>query len=124
MVAKSKILNKLYLTFNKKIHNHQIVFSIIYTLYQMIPWEETRKVILSMEELIKLVLKCLKCENNRIIFVSLNFLEVVQLYEPKWAEHIKKEKFKIYNKVINIYLLIFFLLGFYFIFEKFPKKAE
>jgi hypothetical protein len=92
-------------------------------LYQMIPWEETRKVILSMEELIKLVLKCLKCENNRIIFVSLNFLEVVQLYEPKWAEHIKKEKFKIYNKVK--YLLINKnLIGFYFIFKNFPKKIK
>jgi hypothetical protein len=41
---------------------------------QLIPWEETRKVILSMDDMIKLVLKCLKCENNRIIFVSLKLI--------------------------------------------------
>lgn len=101
MIAKSNILNLLYLNFEKKVHNYSIVFSIIYTLYQLIPWEETRKIILSMDDMIRLVLKCLKCENNRIIFVSLNFLEIVQLFEPKWSEKIKRKKFNIYNKVKN-----------------------
>jgi len=57
-----------------------------------------------MDNLINLVLKCLKCENNRIIFVSLNFLEIVQLFEPKWNEKIKKKKFKILNKDFVLYI--------------------
>jgi hypothetical protein len=104
LISKSKILQLLYNTFEKKVHNYSLVFSIIYTLYQLIPWEETRKIILSMDELIKLVLQCLKCENNRIIFVSLNFLEIVQLFEPKWSESIKRKKFKIMNKDFIKYL--------------------
>lgn len=111
MIAKSNILNLLYLTFEKKVHNYSLVFSIIYTLYQLIPWEETRKIILSMDDMIKLVLKCLKCENNRIIFVSLNFLEIVQLFEPKWSEKIKRKKFNIYNKVK--YIKYFYINFFY-----------
>lgn len=51
-----------------------------------------------MDDLIKLVLECLKCENSRITYVSLNFLEIVQLFEPKWSENIKRKKFKIYNR--------------------------
>lgn len=135
MIAKSNILNLLYINFEKKVHNYSLVFSIIYTLYQLIPWEETRKVILSMDDMIKLVLKCLKCENNRIIFVSLNFLEIVQLFEPKWGEKIKRKKFNIFNKVsyfIFYFLLISYFtlfnlnnfLGLYQIFEKFPKRIE
>ena len=81
-------------------YNTSIVFAIIFTLYQLIPWEDTRKIILSMEDLIKLVLKCLKSDNSRIIFVSMSFLEIVQLYEPKWAESIKRKKFKIQNNVL------------------------
>ena len=83
-----------------KVHDYAIVYSIIYTLYQLIPWEETRKIIIEMDEMIKLVLKCLKCKNNGIIFVSLNFLEIVRLFEPKWNERIKTKKFKIQNQVI------------------------
>lgn len=118
MIANSNILNLLYLNFEKKVHNYSIVFSIIYTLYQLIPWEETRKIILSMDDMIRLVLKCLKCENNRIIFVSLNFLEIVQLFEPKWSEKIKRKKFTIYNKVkikrINFFQKSFILFKFNF----------
>lgn len=102
MIANSQIIQLLKVTFCKNVHNYSIIFSIIYTLYQLIPWEETRKIILSEDELIKLVLECLKCENNRIIFVSLNFLEIVQLFEPKWGEKIKRKKFKIYKKVFII----------------------
>lgn len=80
-------------------HDYSIVFAIIYTLYQLIPWEDTRKVIIEMEDMIKLVLKCLKCKNSGIIFVSLNFLEIVRLFEPKWNERIKTKKFKIQNQV-------------------------
>jgi hypothetical protein len=100
MIANSKILSLLYNNLEKKVYNTSIVFAIIFTLYQLIPWEETRKIILAMDDLIKLVLKCLKSDNSKIIFVSLNFLEIVQLYDPKWAENIKSKKFKISNRVI------------------------
>jgi hypothetical protein len=51
-----------------------------------------------MDDMINLVLKCLKCKNNGIIFVSLNFLEIVRLFEPKYGESIKTKKFKIQNQ--------------------------
>jgi hypothetical protein len=54
-----------------------------------------------MEDMINLVLKCLKCKNNGIIFVSLNFLEIVRLFEPKYGESIKTKKFKIQNQVFE-----------------------
>jgi hypothetical protein len=101
MIANSKILSLLHNNLERKIHNTSIVFAIIFTLYQLIPWEETRKIILAMENLIKLILQCLKCDNNKIIFVSLNFLEIVQLYDPKWSESIKNKKFKINNNVLR-----------------------
>jgi hypothetical protein len=69
-------------------------------------WEDTGKIILSMDELIYTVLKCLKSENEKIIFVSLNFLEVVLLYDNKWSEKIKRKKFKINNKVSIHYIKI------------------
>ena len=62
-------------------------------------WEDTAKIILSMDELIYTVLKCLKFENEKIIFVTLNFLEVVLLCDNKWSEKIKRKKFKINCKV-------------------------
>jgi len=34
----------------------------------------------------------------------LNFLEIVQLFEPKWSEKIKKKKFKIFNKDFVLYI--------------------
>jgi hypothetical protein len=52
-----------------------------------------------MDDMIGLVLKCLKCKNNGIIFVSLNFLEIVRLFDPKYNEEIKTKKFKIQNQV-------------------------
>jgi hypothetical protein len=99
MDTKSNILKLLYNKFETKVHDYSIVFSIIYTLYQLIPWEDTRKIIIEMEDMIKLVIKCLKCKNSGIIFVSLNFLEIVRLFEPKWNERIKTKKFKIQNQV-------------------------
>ena len=69
-------------------------------------WEDTAKIILSMDELIYAVLKCLKCENEKIIFVTLNFLEVVLLCDNKWSEKIKRKKFKINSKVRFVYLLL------------------
>lgn len=63
----------------------------------MLPWEETKKLILADDEIIQLVLSCMKCENEQITFVSMRFLEIVQLYDQKWHEKIKKEKFKLYN---------------------------
>ena len=74
----------------------------IIDLYQLLPMKETRKLIIENIELIHLVLSCLKCENSEITFVSLRFLEIVQLYDNKWSETIKRKKFKIYNsKIIN-----------------------
>ena len=34
----------------------------------------------------------------------MNFLEIVQLFEPKWSEKIKKKKFKIFNKDFVLYI--------------------
>jgi hypothetical protein len=98
MIAKSKILSLLYNNLEKKV-DASIIFAIIFVLYQLMQWEDTGKIILSMDELIYTVLKCLKSENEKIIFVSLNFLEVVLLYDNKWSEKIKRKKFKINNKV-------------------------
>jgi hypothetical protein len=103
MIANSKILSLLFNNLEKKVHNTSIVFAIIFVLYQLMPWEETRKIILEMDDLIRLVLKCLKSDNSKIIFVSLNFLEIVQLYDNKWSEDIKRKKFKINNKVKFIF---------------------
>lgn len=100
MIAKSKILSLLFNNLEKKV-DASIIFAIIFVLYQLLQWEDTGKIILSMDELIYTVLKCLKSENEKIIFVSLNFLEVVLLYDNKWSEKIKRKKFKIYNKVRN-----------------------
>lgn len=94
----------LHYNFDKKFDNYSIVFAIIYTLYQLMPWEDSRKEILLMPELIRLILSCLKCDNTQIIYVSLNFLEIAQLYEPKLSEMIKRKKFKIYNKDFMNYL--------------------
>lgn len=96
-IAKSKIIDQLSTLFLKKSENLNIVFGIIVVLYQMLPWEETKKLILADDEIIQLVLSCMKCENEQITFVSMRFLEIVQLYDQKWHEKIKKEKFKLYN---------------------------
>ena len=69
-----------------------IVFSIILAIYQMLPWKETRELIIKNEELIKLVLNCLKCPNEQINFISMRFLEIVQIFEKQWSEKIKKER--------------------------------
>ena len=79
-----------------------IVFSIIFAMYQMLPWKDTREIILKDEDLIKLVLGCLRCDNEQINFISMRFLEIIQLYDSKWSEKIKKEKFRSYNnELIN-----------------------
>ena len=101
-IAKSKILPILHQIFVKKMDSLNIVFSIIFAMYQMLPWKDTREIILKDEDLIKLVLGCLKCDNEQINFISMRFLEIVQLYDSKWSEKIKKEKFRTYNnKLIN-----------------------
>lgn len=96
-IAKSKILEILFLIFNKRMDNLNIVFGIIFALYQMLPWKETKALIVKNEDLIELVLGCLRCENEQINFISMRFLEIVQLYDSKWSEKIKKEKFRLYN---------------------------
>jgi hypothetical protein len=101
-IANSNIINLLHSIILKKNDNYSIVFGIIFDLYQLLPMKETRKLIIENIELIHLVLSCLKCENSEITFVSLRFLEIVQLYDNKWSETIKRKKFKIYNsKIIN-----------------------
>ena len=96
-IAKSKILPILNQILIRKMDSLNIVFSIILALYQMLPWKETREIIIKNEELIKLVLNCLKCPNEQINFISMRFLEIVQIFESKWSEKIKEEKFKLYN---------------------------
>ena len=96
-IAKSKILPLLNQILIRKMDSLNIVFSIILALYQMLPWKETRELIIKNEELIKLVLNCLKCPNEQINFISMRFLEIVQIFESKWSEKIKEEKFKLYN---------------------------
>ena len=96
-IAKSKILPMLNQILTRKMDSLNIVFSIILALYQMLPWKETRELIIKNEELINLVLNCLRCPNEQINFISMRFLEIVQIFEAKWSEKIKEEKFKLYN---------------------------
>jgi len=101
-IAKSKILPLLNQILVRKIDSLNIVFSIILSLYQMLPWKETREIIIKNEDLIKLVLNCLKCQNEQINFISMRFLEIIQIFDEKWSEKIKKEKFRLYNnELIN-----------------------
>ena len=96
-IAKSKIIPLLNQILIRKMDSLNIVFNIILSLYQMLPWKDTRGLIIKNEELIQLVLNCLKCPNEQINFISMRFLEIVQIYETKWSEKIKKEKFRLYN---------------------------
>jgi len=96
-IAKSKIIPLLNQILIKKMDNLNIVFNIILALYQMLPWKDTRALIIKNEDLIKFVLNCLKLPNEQINFISMRFLEIVQIYESKWSEKIKKEKFRLYN---------------------------
>ncbi len=83
---------------SENVSNSAIVFNIVYSLYKFLPWEDTRKKILSMDKLLTLVMKLLKSTNNKVIYVAMQFLEIVQLFEPMHSEKVKKKKFKIFNK--------------------------
>ena len=96
-IAASKIIPLLNQILVRKMDSLNIVFSVILSLYQMLPWKDTRELIIKNEELIKLVLNCLKCPNEQINFISMRFLEIVQIFEKQWSEKIKKEKFRLYN---------------------------
>ena len=96
-IASSKIIPLLNQILIRKMDSLNIVFSIILSLYQMLPWKDTRELIVKNEELIQLVLNCLKCPNEQINFISMRFLEIVQIFEKQWSEKIKKEKFRLYN---------------------------
>ena len=101
-IATSKIIPLLNQILVRKMDSLNIVFSIILSLYQMLPWKDTRELIVKNEELIQLVLNCLKCPNEQINFISMRFLEIVQIFEKQWSEKIKKEKFRLYNnELIN-----------------------
>ena len=101
-IAASKIIPLLNQILVRKMDSLNIVFSIILSLYQMLPWKDTRELIVKNEELIQLVLNCLKCPNEQINFISMRFLEIVQIFEKQWSEKIKKEKFRLYNnELIN-----------------------
>ena len=101
-IANSKIIPLLNQILVRKMDSLNIVFSIILSLYQMLPWKDTRELIIKNEELIKIVLNCLKCPNEQINFISMRFLEIIQIFEKQWSEKIKKEKFRLYNnELIN-----------------------
>jgi len=101
-IAKSKIIPLLNEILVRKMDSLNIVFNIIFSLYQMLPWKDTRELIIKNDELIQLILNCLKCPNEQINFISMRFLEIIQIFEKKWSEKIKKEKFKLYNnELIN-----------------------
>ena len=103
-IAQSSIINLLYFTFQKKIDNYDIVFGIIYTLYQLMAFDKTRKLISANEDLINFVISCLKCNNEQIIFISTNFLEIVQLFDNKWSDIIKAQKFELFKNEANQFL--------------------
>ena len=96
-ISKSKIIPLLHQILIRKMDSLNIVFGIILALYQMLPWKDTRELIIKNEELIKIVINCLKCPNEQINFISMRFLEIVLIFESKWSEIIKEEKFKLYN---------------------------
>jgi hypothetical protein len=107
IIAKSKIIGILHSTLLKKTDNYSIVFGIIFALYQLMPWEDTKKIILQEDDLIQMIIKCAKSDNEQITFVCLRFLEIVQIYDKKWGEIIKRTKFKLFkndimNKVKNV----------------------
>ena len=103
-IAKSSIISLLYFTFQKKSDNCDIVFGIIYILYQLLAFDQTEKLIISNEDLINSVISCLKCNNQQIIFISTNFLEIVQLFDKKWSNTIKSQKFELINTEENQFL--------------------
>lgn len=92
-IAQSKIVTLLYQNLKRTTHC-DIIFAIVSCLYQLMPWEETRSHIISNDDLIATIIQFLKREEKDISFVSLRFLEIVQLYDKKKAERIKRKKFK------------------------------
>ena len=102
IIAKSKIIGILHSTLLKKTDNYSIVFGIIFALYQLMPWEDTKKIILQEDDLIQMIIKCAKSDNEQITFVCLRFLEIVQIYDKKWGDIIKRTKFKLFkNDIMN-----------------------
>ena len=66
------------------------------------PWEDTKKIILQEDDLIQMIIKCAKSDNEQITFVCLRFLEIVQIYDKKWGDIIKRTKFKLFkNDIMN-----------------------
>ena len=103
-IAQSNIIKLLYFTLQKKIDNNDIVFGIIYILYQLMVFDKTQKIIISNEDLINFVISCLKCNNDKIIYISTNFLEIVQLFDNNWSDIIKAQKFELFNNEANQFL--------------------
>lgn len=99
-VANSKILTLLYYMLESKTNSPNIVFAIIYCLYYMILWEPTRKIILNINKMIEIVIKCARVDNEKIRFAALNFLEIVLAYDDSYNEKICKRKFKVFNSVV------------------------
>ena len=67
-------------------------------------FDETQKIIISNEDLINFVISCLKCNNDKIIYISTNFLEIVQLFDNNWSDIIKAQKFELFNNEANQFL--------------------
>ena len=66
--------------------------------------DKTRELIIANEDLINFVISCLKCNNEQIIFISTNFLEIVQLFNNKWSDIIKAQKFELFKNEANQFL--------------------
>ncbi|MCQ2821107.1 MAG: hypothetical protein MJ252_27930, partial [archaeon] len=99
-IADSNIISLLYETLSKKIDNYSVVFGIIFILYELMGKKNTREKIMENSKLIELVISCLNCSCEQIVFICLRFLEILELFEKKWGDIIKNRKFELHNKEI------------------------
>lgn len=102
-IAESNIIELLYTTLSTKMENYSVVFGIIFILYELMGNKAPRKKILENDNLIKLIIKCTNSSNKQIVFISLRFLEILELFdnkEVKWGDIVKTRKFELNNKEI------------------------
>jgi hypothetical protein len=92
-IVKSNIINLLHLLLSNN-NNPNIVFGIIYALYQLIGFEEPKKVITSNDDLIQKILSMLGSTIKEISFLTKNFLEVVAMSTHKWESIINEKIFE------------------------------
>ena len=92
-IVKSNIINLLHLLLRKN-NNPNIIFGIIYALYQLIGFEEPKKVITNNDELIKKIMPFLSNPIHEISFLTKSFLEVVAMSTQKWESIINEKIFE------------------------------